>query len=194
MHALSLHKVMNEIAAHPDMVPVMQDNFVKPEAAAHGHHFDMEEVTPFLGSDPVILDLVKDYLNAKADYHSALLAHGKDSPFADIAGDHLDSAWCVLQARIFELKQDRAIASRAAFLEKVEKKTFEAQQEHKFRKLKEEREAACLEAIRKRVEAEEDDRWDNLWLFIIFLLATRDPMHLFGNVFAGPPRTQQAWQ
>lgn len=186
MQALSLHKVMNEIAAHPDMVPAGPVSGV--QAGGADRHFDMADIAPYLGTDPLILDLLKNYLNAKADYHAALLAHGKDSPLADIAGDHVDSAWCMLQARLFELKEDQAVAARAALLEKMEKRTFDSVQEHRARTVRREREEPPGKRTSQwRGIKGNDDRVDTLWLIILFLVLSRDPLRLFGNVFAGPP-------
>jgi hypothetical protein len=183
----SLHTIMNRIAAHPDMVA---DNAVEPESAPRDlprdNGFDLSDITPFLGTDPVILDLAKIYLNAKADYHAALLTHGRDSPIVDIAGDHLDSSWCALQSRLYELKEDMAAAARAQTLAKIEKNAFEAREEERRKKEKESLKLAAENTRERTGQNERDSRYDNLWLFIIYIMSARDPWRFFGDLFAGP--------
>ncbi len=197
MQSLSLKSVINEIAAHPDQLTDLQDNHPSegPEkGASSGRHFDLADITPYLGADPLILDLAKDYLNAKADYQAALVEHGQDSPIADIAGDHADSAWCTLQARLYELKQDQAAQARADLILKMEQNTFEAQEQRRAQKLKEEREAANLRAKRRNDARNARDADEGYAFFIMLMLATKDPLRLFGNVFAGPPELKAAWR
>ncbi len=140
-----------------------------------GHAFDISEATPFLGTDEMILVLLKDYLNAKADYQSTLLAFGRDNPMTDVAGDHADSAWCSLQARLFELKADKAALARTALLEKLNNKTCEARHELRVRRERSDQQTArqTIERRRKRARSEDFDNW--LAFLILFVVLCKNP-------------------
>lgn len=170
---------MNDLAANPHMVSANdvvagKNDFEDRSFAAHGNEFDISEATPFLGTDDVILGLLKDYLNAKADYQGTLLSYGSDNPMTEIAADHADSAWCALQARLFELKADKAAAARAKMLEKINNNTCEARQESRSRRLKAEREELRATAYRRRRRIERRNDDGNWILFILFLMANRE--------------------
>ena len=67
------------------------------------------ETDIFMDMDGVLASLDRQYRYAKAQHKAARLAHGADSPMADIAGDMEDSAWCAMQTRLMELRADGAM-------------------------------------------------------------------------------------
>jgi hypothetical protein len=179
---------MNDLAADPNMVRSngRHQDMAEAEEASNtkSRHFDLAEVSPFLGTDDLILSLFKDYLNAKADYQSALLSHGSNSPLAEIAADHADSAWCALQVRIYELKQSRAATARAEMLERIRKDSFEAEEEKRLRKLREKHEEAYRKTAAKNRQRRNEPE-GALLLLILFLLANREGIGLMAN-WLGP--------
>ncbi len=164
MQTQSLHSVMNTIAAHPDDIR-------GGETGISVRH-DLSEAEPYLGSDPVILDLFKRYLDDKANYHAALVEHGKSDPFTEIAADQMDSSWCALQTRLYELKRNEAAAARAALVRRLDQEQFEKEQARAARRRQEERDLVALRSRERTLEkAEANDSlifwWAIAWLFLM---------------------------
>ncbi len=72
-----------------------------------------EDLLCWIGVDGQVLALYKHYLDARARYLQVLLTHGKTDGFCETAADMADSAWCALEARLYELHLDAAAAARA---------------------------------------------------------------------------------
>ncbi len=104
-----LREVLNALAAAPG------ESMGAPECDA-GLLFGPqapEDLIRWIGVDSQVLALYKHYLDARARYLQVLLSQGKDDGFCETAADMADSAWCALEARIYELRLDAAAASRA---------------------------------------------------------------------------------
>lgn len=64
------------------------------------------EFEVFCAQDPLLRDLNKQFLDAKAYHQKLIQENGQDDPMAEIAADMEDSAWCAVQTRLLELKKE----------------------------------------------------------------------------------------
>lgn len=71
------------------------------------------EIDAYISLDPVLGDLHRQYLEAKANYKGLAQLRGKDDPMAEAAQDWLDSADCAVQTRMIELHQNLEIRKQA---------------------------------------------------------------------------------
>lgn len=125
----SLMAVMNEMAAG-DAYPRQQSyqSLCKPEAA-------LSELDAFCQLDSLLAALSRQYRQAKQDHAAACAEHGPDSFLSEIAADMEDSAWCAMQTRLYELRQDGAMMRdvqammRENLREEVEAKEAEQRRE-----------------------------------------------------------------
>lgn len=170
---LSIRNIMNEIATNPEMVSNGNHNIMRnrePISSSDRYDIDMEDIIPFLGTDPSVLGLLKDYLNAKADYQAALIEHDKDNALTEIAEYHADSTWCALQVRIHELKADKAAMSRAALLEKLNEQKSGMEKERLVKHRKEQYEKSVDEITFKRRKKNNESSLN--WVLLIFAIMT----------------------
>lgn len=168
MQNLSLRQMINRLAGHPEE---LQGECISPERHCDGK---LTDALVFLGSDAVILDLYKRYLDAKSNYQSMILDRDRADPLTEIASEHLDSAWCALESRIYELRQNRAAAARAALLQKIEHEAFEAREEQAARKRREQAENLYNQPANGRRRKDGSESALFLWcLALHYILALR---------------------
>lgn len=137
--SLSIRQVLNTLAGRRDE----EDSEQKDGSQGNNANADRpapEEISQWIETNPEILGLYKTYLDARAEYLGILTAHGKDSPLCEVAADRADSAWCLLETRIYELRMDRAAAARIALT----------------RQLEEDAERARISQRKQRIEKEND--------------------------------------
>lgn len=108
----SIQDIMNQMAGHMDVILDRRD------AAAHGPAAAalMDEVQMWLSVDPLLAELHKQYLDARAHHAKIQARHGDGDPMTDIAADMKDSAQCAVDTRIIELRQDAEARTMLQFI------------------------------------------------------------------------------
>lgn len=119
MPGQSLNEIMNAVSAHLD---VMLD------AAPAARPQALSELDAFIGLDPLLSALNKDYLDARSAHQSACRDFGSDDGMTSMAAVMMDSAWCAVQTRYMELRADRAMMARAQKAMAAVKAAFALQQ------------------------------------------------------------------
>lgn len=124
----SLREIMNAVSANLDRVLDCAPA-ARPQA--------LSELDAFIGLDPLLSALNKEYLDARAHHKSACRDFGDDDGMTSMAAVMEDSAWCAVQTRYMELRCDRAMMARAQKAIAAAKAAVELQQ-------RQEQEAALL--------------------------------------------------
>ena len=98
----------------------------------------LSELNAFIQMDGLLASLHKDYLDAKAQRIELVALYGDDDAMAEVAIDMEDSAWCAMQTRYLEVREQREMMERAQRLmrrveekieqEKAREKEYEARQ------------------------------------------------------------------
>jgi hypothetical protein len=122
--------VMNQLAERGDDVsgPVIRMDL-------------LDEVDSYKSMDPVLADLYKQYLDARAVYGSLLRSHGVDDPMVQVAEDRLESCLSAFETRLIELRQDMALRQAAVarlqtmrtHMERLDEENHRASQKYKKR-------------------------------------------------------------
>ncbi|MGB1076999.1 MAG: hypothetical protein ACPG05_01725, partial [Bdellovibrionales bacterium] len=66
----------------------------------------LDEISIYASLDPILGDLVKQYKDADKYAHELDQTFSNDDPMAEIAHDRKDSAWCAVETRLLELRED----------------------------------------------------------------------------------------
>lgn len=103
MQDISLQQAMNRVSSGLE-----QAGLASPETAQPLR----EEIDVFAQYDPLLADLQKQYLDARAVRKRQLESFGAEDPMAEIAADMEDSAWCAMQTRYIELRDERLLMAR----------------------------------------------------------------------------------
>lgn len=116
----------------------------------------LSELDAFALHDPLLAALRKQYLDAKALRINAHKQYGAEDGMTDLAMIAEDSAWCAMQTRYLELRNDKAAAQAA------QEEMLEAERIQKIRKQKEDDEKTLiyfrvLDMIQKIREREKVD-------------------------------------
>ncbi|PZO86722.1 MAG: hypothetical protein DI626_05770 [Micavibrio aeruginosavorus] len=161
-----LQEIMNAVSGHLDSV--LDAPAIAPVRAD-------DEMAAFLLIDPLLAGLNKQYLDAKSMRRRSEKEYGADDGMTIIAADMEDSAWCAMQTRYMELRNDKAVMKVAK-----EKMAEEAEREARAKNLEKEEEqrrsverAQMLEAIEKRNQS------DFLFLIIVWYVMMNDRWSIF---------------
>lgn len=120
MQDISLQQAMNRVSMGLDRAGPA------PMAAPLNPQPDLrEELDLFADMDPLLSDLQKQYLDAKAVRRKQVQAFGANDPMAEIAADMEDSAWCAMQTRYIELRGERLLMARVQKEMRVERRQRE---------------------------------------------------------------------
>ncbi len=65
-----------------------------------------EELRFWMAVDPLLADLHKQFIDARAGHMRLSRTRGLDDPMTDVANDMVDSAQCAFETRLIELRQD----------------------------------------------------------------------------------------
>ncbi|MGZ9098033.1 MAG: hypothetical protein ACXW30_07045 [Micavibrio sp.] len=65
-----------------------------------------DELRFWMAVDPLLADLHKQFLDARANHISLTRQRGAKDPMADVANDMADSAQCAFETRLLELRRD----------------------------------------------------------------------------------------
>lgn len=121
---------MNEMASRVDAIhPAPKE--MRPSQP-------LSELDAFVQIDPLLGNLQKDYLEAKSQRIDLVALYGNDDAMAEVIMDMEDSAWCAMQTRYLELREERELMEKAQRMmrraeekiedEKEREKIFEAKQ------------------------------------------------------------------
>ncbi len=122
MKAPSLQQIMNEMASRVDAI--------HPAPPEQRPAQLLSELDAFIQMDHLLASLHKDYLDAKAQRVELIALHGDADAMAEVAMDMEDSAWCAMQTRYLELREEREIMERA---QRLMRRAEEKIQEEKAR-------------------------------------------------------------
>ena len=103
----SLQNIMNEM--------VQRFEGIKTEGPNSYQTDPWTEIKAYIGLDPVLGDLHKQYLDARAQHKKLLTENGKDDAMTEIAFDVRASAVSAIDTRVLELRQDDALRSVVAY-------------------------------------------------------------------------------
>ena len=117
----SLNNVMNEIARAEKIIP--SPNYINETTQ------ELSELEAFAILDETLNDLQKQYLSAKAQRKSLIVASNTDDPMVPIAIDMEDSLWCAMQARYIELRQKRCLMQRVQKMMRQHQQSLENMKE-----------------------------------------------------------------
>lgn len=73
----------------------------------------LSELEAFVHIDGLLASLNKQYLEAKQQRKELVALNGVDDAMAEVVLDMEDSAWCAMQTRYIELRQERELMERA---------------------------------------------------------------------------------
>ncbi len=99
---MSLKEVMEQVSKNLD-APVVSAHAIEP----------MSELEAFAKSDDLLAALRKEYLDVKAIRLKTQKEFGRDDSMVDMAVDVEDSAWCAMQTRYMELRDNQIAAIKA---------------------------------------------------------------------------------
>lgn len=94
----SIQEIMNQMAGRMDSLLDQHDREADGSAL-------LDEVRMWIAMDPLLAELYKQYLDARAHYARLKEKHGDSDPICDVAADMQDSARCAVDTRIIELRQ-----------------------------------------------------------------------------------------
>lgn len=139
----------------------------------------LSELDAFAMHDPLLASLRKQYMDAKALRINAHKQYGAEDGMTDLAMISEDSAWCGMQTRYMELRQDK-VAAQAA-----QQEIAEAERLEKIRDKKEDDKKTLsyyrvLEMIQKIKEREKVD-YAMLILALLLLAYTERQVFRLAN-------------
>lgn len=140
----------------------------------------LSEFEAFSALDPLLADLQKHYLDAKAQRVQAVREFGADDAMTDMAELMEDSAWCAVQTRYMELRADRALMREAQImmLQSAEEEREQAQETREKEALKS---YMQMQMISRMHEAEKGSSRADWWAVICFLIS--QPQQQFRNFY-----------
>lgn len=138
----------------------------------------ISELEAFMHFDDLLSKLHKEYMDAKEQRQKAVQEFGQDDPMTEMAVLVEDSAWCAVQTRHMELRDDRALMKSA-------QDAIEEDRRKKEARARLEREKDYLEKYHAmqmllRNKQIEQDRSALLW----FIMGWFDPLR--NNIFRAP--------
>lgn len=159
---LSIRQALNALARQ-----TAKTDIINKDALTAGPSTSCErpDLGVWIGTDGPALALYKRYLDARAQSLQALLTNGKDSIFSQTAADMADSAWCALEARLYELRTDAAAAARADLARKLsDQAAADARLAHQRRRAEDETQNLSAR-VRSSRQAQSRQTWLNFLLF-----------------------------
>ncbi len=103
----NLQEIMNRM--------VNRFEILKTEGADSYQKDPWTEIKAYIGLDPVLGDLHKQYLDARAQHKKLLSENGKNDAMTEIALDVRASSVSAIETRVIELRQDEALKSVVAY-------------------------------------------------------------------------------
>ena len=187
MREASLQAIMSEIVQRLDAHDTLQARGAAPQEKLSGLP---GQIQTYLSLDPLLAELFKRYLDARASRDRLVAKHGHDAPMTEMAADMVDSAHCALETRLIEvralykLREERDVAGERVMIAAAQSQRFEQKmQRHNDRNM----------AMRARRDAEKGYFYILMILFFLqnMLEQTRKNLSLassFSGASAMPVR------
>ncbi|MCI5059686.1 MAG: hypothetical protein MRY79_01295 [Alphaproteobacteria bacterium] len=102
----SLQQIMNEMVTRLDTVHNATSQQKKSRKGR------LSELEAFISLDPVLANLNRQYLEAKAQRCELVALNGKEDAMVEVALDMEDSAWCAMETRLLELRRNGELMRR----------------------------------------------------------------------------------
>ncbi|HPF78182.1 MAG TPA: hypothetical protein PLF01_02720 [Alphaproteobacteria bacterium] len=119
MQGQSLNQIMNDMVARLDVL--------RPDDPSQRSPQPLSELEAFMQMDTLLANLNKQYLEAKQQRKELVALNGADDAMAEVAMDMEDSAWCAMQTRYLELRQERELMEKAQRLMREAEEAVEAE-------------------------------------------------------------------
>lgn len=167
----SLQDVLNVVASGATSGSISQNSGKQTIEAPK----KIGEFEAFSALDPLLADLQKQYLDAKAQRVQAVREFGADDAMSDMAAWAEDSAWCAVQTRYMELRSDRALMREAQAMMRESEEEERAAME-KAREKESLKNVLYLQMTARMHEARKNDNFG--WWALLYLLAMQqqDPL------------------
>jgi hypothetical protein len=178
--AESLNSIMNDVASMLDGMGEGQRSF---QPISQGE--PLSEMDAFAQLDPLLAQLHKDYIDARAMRSQAVREYGADDAMTEMAAYTEDSAWCAMQTRYMELRADRAMMAKAQMTMREEEELLERQkrEEQQDRALKFYRQ---MEAQQEYLKSKKHNAAEVAFYYMLLMI-------LPGSIFDMFPRTAQSF-
>ena len=178
-NTLSLQDIMRDVSARLDGAMA-----VAPVFSAG------DELQAFMAQDPLLASLHKQYLDAKDMRRKSEKDYGKDDPMTEMALLVEDSAWCAMQTRYMELRDDRILMAKAQETMEEERimANLKREEENKREALQNYYRMEMLTRARQKSEATAGFLW--MALFYLFMCNSGSffrqyqPTHQFNRLAA----------
>lgn len=131
----SLHQIMNEMVQRLDTIQPAEQKKA-PKA--------LSELEAFIQMDNLLASLNKEYLEAKSQRKELVRLNGVDDAMTEISVDMEDSAWCAMQTRYIELRQQGKLMACA---QQMMRQSEVQEKEYIENEIKHEKERALKEFI-----------------------------------------------
>lgn len=118
MKQQSLNEIMNEMAQGLKPLDVGRNLDFSQTASME----ELSELDAFASMDDLLDGLQKEYLDAKAQRKELCNLMGADDAMSMIVLDMEDSAWCAMQTRYLELREERHLMEEAQVMMRQRKK------------------------------------------------------------------------
>jgi len=188
--APSLHQIMNDIAGRLDAIDPVQENRLTREP--------ISELEAFITLDPLLAHLNKQYQDIKQNRNCT--QSDAFSALNEVAEEQEDSAWCAMQTRYLELRQDGMLMRKARQImrEGLVREELEAREQEEADAVKAEKERkketkAFEENIRLVVRKEKDENKNaNVleWLLLFWWMGLlNDKPHNLPGIGRSPVRS-----
>ncbi|PZQ43274.1 MAG: hypothetical protein DI551_12430 [Micavibrio aeruginosavorus] len=143
----------------------------------------LDEMQAFVMLDPLLADLHKQYLDAKANYQSALKEFGKHDGMTEIAAQMEDSAWCAMQTRYMEVRADRAMMAQAQSMmaESIQEEKESVRNQKEQDALQAWANLQFYQSLQKKTKADADDALVFFYLMANMREMTYRPYHATHN-------------
>lgn len=168
----SLQDILNIVAARPADDALFTKNAKRTIDAGSA----FTELDAFVALDPLLASMQKQYRDAKAQRLQTIQEFGADDPMTEMAVWAEDSAWCAMQTRYMEVRDDRALMREAQKM--MMEREEEAQESERILLEKQRTDVFLrLQIIHRLQEAEnktKDTGW--WWLFYLLVIQQPDPM------------------
>ncbi len=153
--------IMNEVSARLDRGPVQ----TTPARI-------LDEMQAFMQLDPLLADLHKQYMDAKGTRIQAEKEFGRGDGMTDMAMMMEDSAWCAMQTRYMEVRNDRRLMAQAQEL--IEESRLE--DEYRRKKEKEREALRIFEMLQLYARMRETQKsFSAGWLVVAILYLAEQP-------------------
>lgn len=97
----SVQDIINKMAGRVDVLLDQRDSGRKKPVPASALQ---EEIRIWMAVDPLVADLHKQYMDARAHHARLVQLRGKGDPMEEVAADMAESAKCAVETRLIELR------------------------------------------------------------------------------------------